>query len=240
MNIYREQLRLRHHQCGADCKLKLKSIFDIFQDAAADHADILGGGMENMLENRTLWVLSRQKIEIIRLPEVKENVTIETYPCGVDRLFALREYRLYDKDNQLIVRGTAAWLVLDSDTMRPKRLSGETLNILPDNSGLPASFTSLGKISSCSGNAVFDLKVRPSDIDMNRHLNNANYAAMVQDAVYSCNAVMEDISSVEINYLHSGQIDDQISVLLCAEGKNISVSGSCAEKPAFTASVTLK
>ena len=51
MNVYREKLRLRHHQCGADCKLKLKSIFDLFQDAAAEHADILGCGMENMLGN---------------------------------------------------------------------------------------------------------------------------------------------------------------------------------------------
>ena len=240
MNVYRDKLRLRHHQCGADCKLKLKSIFDLFQDAAAEHADILGCGLENMLTNQTLWVLSRQKIEIIRLPGVQENVTIETYPCGTERLFALREYRIYDENNELIVKGTAAWLVLDAVTMRPKRISENTLDVIPDNDDLPVSFKSPGKVAVCSGQPLFCVSVKASDIDMNRHLNNANYAAMIQDALSVDNLGVADISTVEINYLHSGQCGEEITVSSSVDGKLISVSGSCAEKPVFAAVVTLK
>ena len=243
MNVYRETLRLRHHQCGADCKLKLKSVFDLFQDAAAEHADILGCGMENMLEHKTLWVLSRQKVIINRLPGVGENITVETYPCGMERLFAVREYRIYDEAENLIIYGTAAWLILDMDTIRPKRLTPELLALVPDNSALPVSFRSLEKLSPANENDYFchTCTVRASDIDMNRHLNNANYAAMIQDAVHTENKHASDITGIEINYLHSGQNGDEIKVYLRKnEDNSMQIGGYCCSKPAFSARVTLK
>ena len=242
MNVYRDKLRLRHHQCSADCKLKLKSIFDIFQDAAAEHADILGCGMKNMLEHKTLWVISRQKIAINRLPEVGENITVETYPCGMERLFAIREYRIYDGENNLIIQGTAAWLIIDMNTMRPKRLNEELLALVPDNSNMPVSFHALGKLPLCKDDSMFcfSTQVRSSDIDMNRHLNNANYAAMVQDAVYSIEKNVDDITSVEINYLRSGKSGEDINVYLQPQENLASVCGYCGDESAFSAQVTLK
>ena len=243
MNVYREKLRLRHHQCGADCKLKLKSVFDLFQDAAAEHADILGCGMKNMLEHKTLWVLSRQKIAINRLPGVGENITVETYPCGMERLFAIREYRIYDSSNELIICGTAAWLILDMNSMRPKRLTPELLALVPDNSELPVSFKLLDKLActSESDSQCSSCTVHPSDIDMNRHLNNANYAAMIQDALYTENHSVNDISSVEINYLHSGTIGEEIKVFLHRnEDNSMQICGFCDEKAAFSSRVILK
>ena len=97
MNVYRDTVKIRHHQCGEDCKLKLRGIFDLFQDAAAEHADILGCGMRDLLVHNTLWVLSRQKVVIDRIPEVGEQLKLETYPRGTDKLLALREYRIYDE-----------------------------------------------------------------------------------------------------------------------------------------------
>ena len=242
MNVYHDNLRLRHHQCGADCKLKLKSIFDIFQDAAAEHADILGCGMENMLKLKTLWVLSRQKIVINRLPGVGENITVETYPCGMERLFAIREYRIYDEQNTLIIQGTAAWLILDMDKMRPKKLNDELFSLVPDNSNMPVSFHSLDKIPFCKNDSTlcFTSQIRSSDIDMNRHLNNANYAAMVQDAICSMGKEVENISSVEINYLRSGQSGEEIAVYLQQTDNGISVCGYCQDETAFSAMVTLR
>ena len=242
MNVYHDKLRLRHHQCGADCKLKLKSIFDIFQDAAAEHADILGCGMENMLKLKTLWVLSRQKILINRLPGVGENITVETYPCGMERLFAIREYRIYDEQNILIIQGTAAWLILDMDKMRPKKLSEELLALVPDNSNMPVSFHSLDKIPVCKNESIhcFSSQIRSSDIDMNRHLNNANYAAMVQDAVHSMGKDVENISCVEINYLRSGQTGENIDVHMLQNENGISVYGYCLDETAFASTVTLR
>ena len=242
MNVYCDKLKLRHHQCGANCKLKLKSIFDIFQDAAAEHADILGCGMENMLENRTMWVLVRQKIEIIRLPGVGEQIKVETYPRGTDKLLAIREYLIYGEDGEIAIRGTANWLILDTVTLRPQRICEGVFAGIPDNSDLPVTFGKLNKLDMLSeaADSCFSVTVKSSDIDMNRHLNNANYAAMVQDALHKYEITVDRIKTVEINYLTPGQIGDCVNVRAEVNNTKAAVSGSYGSKAAFCAEVTLK
>ena len=240
MNIYRDRVKVRHHQCGADCRLKLRGIFDLFQDAAAEHADILGCGMQALLDHNTLWVLSRQKVVIDRIPAVGENLTVETYPRGTDKLLALREYRIYDEENTCIIHGTAAWLVLDADTLRPLRLSGKILEIIPDNSDLPISFEKLAKLTGDQPeNICFTCGVRSGGIDMNRHLNNATYPELVQDALYESGITPSDISSIELNYLHACQIGEEIAVSAEINGNQAVICGNTPEHAVFRAECLL-
>ena len=240
MNVYRDQIRIRHHQCGADCRLKLRGIFDLFQDAAAEHADILGCGMQALLDHNTLWVLSRQKVIIERIPEVGENLTVETYPRGTDKLLALREYRIYDADNKCITRGTAAWLVLDADSMRPLRLSGKILDIIPNNDDLPISFEKLSKLTGEQPEKTcFTYGVHAGNIDMNRHLNNATYPELIQNALHDFGLTPSELGSVELNYLHPCQIGEEITVSAEISDNRIVVCGNTPEYAVFRAECIL-
>ncbi len=62
------------------------------QDAAALHADELGCGLDFLHRNRMLWVLSRIRVAIDRMPEIGETIQVLTYPTGTERLFALRQF----------------------------------------------------------------------------------------------------------------------------------------------------
>ncbi len=240
MNVYCDNVKIRHHQCGADCRLKLRGIFDLFQDAAAEHADILGCGMKALLDHNTLWVLSRQKVIIDRIPEVGEKLKVETYPRGTDKLLALREYRIYDESNVCIIHGTAAWLVLDADTLRPLRLSGKILDIIPDNSTLPISFEKLAKLTgNTPEKELFKYQVHSGGIDMNRHLNNATYPELVQDALHSYGMSASDISCIELNYLHACQIGEEITVSAEISGNRAVICGNTPDSAVFRAECLL-
>ena len=240
MNVYRDNVKIRHHQCGADCKLKLRGIFDFFQDAAAEHADILGCGLQALLDHNTLWVLSRQKVVIDRIPAVGEKLTVETYPRGTDKLLALREYRIYDGQNICIIHGTAAWLVLDAETMRPLRLSGKILDIIPDNDNLPITFEKLGKLTgNTPEKELFKYPVLSGGIDMNRHLNNATYPELVQNALNSFGITPSDINCIELNYLYACQTGEEITVTAEISGNSAVICGCTAEKAVFRAECQL-
>ena len=71
---------VRHHECGATGRMKLQLLLDCLQDVAAEHAEKLGCGMEDLQESKRIWVLSRFKIRILRFPELKENLEVLTYP----------------------------------------------------------------------------------------------------------------------------------------------------------------
>ena len=91
--IWHDLQTVRHHACGPDGTLKLHVLFDYLQDAAAQHADHLGVGIRFLAEHRMLWVLSRIRLRILRLPAIGETVD-ERIPIfrslAADHAMALR------------------------------------------------------------------------------------------------------------------------------------------------------
>ena len=112
--IYRENIRVRHREADRNGRLKLLSWFDFLQEAAANHAARLGVGLNALTERGRLWVLSRLKLEIRRSPRIGEELTVETYPSGVNRLFFTREFQVFDKSGEVIARASSAWLLLSA------------------------------------------------------------------------------------------------------------------------------
>lgn len=182
MDLLQRKFTIRHHEAGVDGTLRLAPLFDMFQDAAAEHAQILGCGMEYLQEQGRAWVLSRIAVEITRMPAIGETVTVETYPTGVERLFALRQFTVKDEKNAVIARATSCWLLLDAVALRPLRIAETLGRDLPQNEDKPRHFPVPAKIAPLPENVTeLGYTVRLSQIDVNRHLNNAFFAAFVQD-----------------------------------------------------------
>lgn len=177
--IYRENIRVRHREADRNGRLKLLSWFDFLQEAAANHAARLGVGLNALTERDQLWVLSRLKLEIRRSPQIGEELTVETYPSGVNRLFFTREFQVFDKSGEVIARASSAWLLLSAAKLRPLR-PDQLPCPLPDNSDLPVHFRLDEKLPGDDALAEeFSVPVRFSMEDVNGHLNNAEYAGLV-------------------------------------------------------------
>ena len=51
-----------------DAKLRSWTIFNILQDAAGRHADVLGLGLKQLRESDLSWVLSRIRVHVDEFP----------------------------------------------------------------------------------------------------------------------------------------------------------------------------
>ena len=209
--IWTDHLTVRHHECGPDAKLKLNSLFDYRQDAAAGHADHLGVGIQFLAEHRMLWVLSRVKLRIARMPAIGERICVTTYPSGPEKIFATRQYAVCDEKGELIIYGTSFWLLLDGAKFRPLKPLQHLGNALPANGDQIRYFSGLDKLE---GNpAVSELReytVSHSMIDVNRHLNNAYYAFFTNDALGMMSGAFRSVSEIQVNFNHSGALGDRI------------------------------
>ena len=58
------------------------------QEAAGHHADDLGVSLRRLQEEDQAWVLSHLHLELDRPPVRDETVTIETWPLGLEGLYA--------------------------------------------------------------------------------------------------------------------------------------------------------
>lgn len=226
--VWHENFRPRHSEVDADGYVKLKALLDYLQEAAANHADNLGCGMRFLLGNKKMWVLSRIKLRFAEKLKLGVEYTVKTYPMNFKKLFAAREFVIYDSRSIPLVCGSSFWLLLAADTLRPLK-PAENLPDFPDNSALVEFYRKIDKINLNPAvtpeNCVFSTTVRDSQIDLNRHLNNAEYASMIHDAMAGIIKHTPHFAELQINFLAASKSGERLSIAALLDQRHFEVAG---------------
>ena len=235
---YQEHFIVRHREADRNGDLRLAGWFDFLQEAAANHAAQLGVGLEMLRNNRMIWVLSRLKLKMERSPRIGERVTVETWPNGFRRLHAARQFRIVGGDGAEIGYASSRWLLLGLPRMRPLKLEALPVG-LPDNSALPDYFELEEKLAPRSLAPGMEVPIRYSMEDVNGHLNNAEYAGMVQDFAAAERGEPPRFRTVELHFLSAVRSPDVLSIGGEFDGNALFVEGTGRNGVvSFTASAT--
>jgi len=175
VGIWTETVRVRSYDVTPQGTASILALADYFQEAAGRHADELGVSMQDLLAENRAWVLAHFRMQIDRLPRWNETITIETWPSGLDRLFALREVIVRDEEGTGLAEGTSSWLVIDTERRRPVRPPAVLHDIDPPDrpSPLDTDLDDLSPPDRTDRERTFT--VRYHDLDLNRHMNNVRY-----------------------------------------------------------------
>jgi acyl-ACP thioesterase len=215
MDVWQETMPVAFTAVDPSDRLTPAGTFDLFQEAAGRHAEDLGVGREYMSRTGQGWVLSRIGVLMEKRPKQMETITIRTWPRGWERLFALRDFDILDSSGSVLVRGRSAWLILDIEKRRPLRPQA-TMEKLPLNEGkdsLPDGAAGLETREGCPQGGLVktgERRAAYSDIDYNRHVNNARYVQWIQDIADP--ALLEQAGSIrlDINYLSEVKIGETV------------------------------
>ena len=118
--IWETAIKIRAFDVDADDRLKVNTILDYFQDAASNDAERLNFGYTNFVPRGLTWVLSWLKVEFDNYPKFADEVKIQTWGKKQFKLYSIRDYLMLDSKDEIICRGTSAWILLDSKSLRPK------------------------------------------------------------------------------------------------------------------------
>ncbi len=198
-------------------RLSLYSLFDRFQDIAGFHASRLGVGFEVLRETGLAWMLSRIKVKIEALPKWGDTISLRTWPKGVDRLFALRDFKLNDENGETLVLATTCWLLVDLEKGRPRRI--ESLNV---NLQFPGAEQAINEIPDKIATApkllpAYEKQIFVSELDVNEHVNNAHYVRWVVDCFDAVQLRSKEIKGIQLNYLDQVRYGDRIGLSMCEE-----------------------
>jgi acyl-ACP thioesterase len=108
-------------QVDANKKMRPTVLMDLLQDIAAEHAARIGIGVDDLAKKGLAWFAAKFHIKIKRLPHWQEQLKIQSWLSGRQKLFALRDIQIIDKDKQAIVLASSGWLVIDVEKKRPQR-----------------------------------------------------------------------------------------------------------------------
>ena len=211
--LYHLNFDIRTSHVYKDGKLTLPSLLNFLQEAAGKHADKLKFGVHDLNISNDTWVLSRMRVEIVRWPEIGENIMVETWPKGFDRLFAIRDFRVYDSKGEILVKAASYWLVVDRISKRPKMMTNISKELI--NPEISAIDQKLGKIPvSKSIDFNFSKKVMSSEIDVNGHVNNVHYSEWVFNTLPAKILKKRKLICYEINYMAEVFVDEKVEVEL--------------------------
>jgi len=197
-----EQTRVKAYQTDFRAAWKPHCFFQAMQEAATHHAASLGFGYEKMLARGMIWVLSRIKICFNRFPGLAQEVTIKTWPKGVQqKIFFMRDFEISDSHGRLAV-ATSAWLLINPE-LRRMLLPQSVYAAVPDNGGFSILDETLEKLTSPAV-VLHERHVTAdfSSIDLMGHVNNTRYVEWVSDCFPFEMYQQFKLSWMQINYLN--------------------------------------
>ncbi len=207
--IWEETVNVRAIDADLNNKLKVSSIFNYMQNSAAAHADSMHFGFKDLYKKGLLWVLSWVKIEFEDYPKFEDSIKVETWPKGHYKLYALRDFLLKDSGDNIFSRATTAWLLINAETKRITDLSALPGDI-PYQTELHALKELPSKIVAGGKESVLTERIRYSDIDVNRHVNNAKYIESILDCYPEDHHMTNKIKSIKISFLSETKFGDEL------------------------------
>lgn len=199
------------HDVGSSGVLSLFSLFNFAQETAWKHAEKLGFGFEELGDKKLAWVLFGMRIKMLnKLPHWQEELVIQTQPRGISGLFANRDYRMLNAQNELIAIGSSNWVVVDTELHRPIRLD-------PAFDSLRFTENPVNHISRLKPRGEFPFllntyMVKASDIDLYGHVNNAKYIAWITDLYTPEQLKKHPLDEILINFMLETRFGDEIKI----------------------------
>ncbi len=179
--IYTKQFPVLTSQTDAFRRLKPSHVLSFLQEVAGDHSVLLGTGREELAKRNLFWAVLRHRVQITRLPEAGENITVETWPMPTTRTAFPRSAVAYDREGNELFRSISLWVLMDTD---------QRGMVLPGKSGVQVEGLLRGNELAVPGSLAPRVmqnqqcrQVRFSDLDCNGHMNNCRYLDWVVDTL---------------------------------------------------------
>lgn len=180
--IYTKKFKIHTYEVDFRTKALPLSLLNYLQDAAGDHAALLGFSLPDLMPKDLTWMLSRYHIKVSRYPGLDESIVVSTWPSGKQGIFALRDFEAADEKGELIIAATSSWVLWNVKTKKPARLE-ENLpgRFALEKRAIPDDFSPLPPCSPSDRELSF--RVGMQDIDFNNHVNHAVYIQWALETV---------------------------------------------------------
>jgi medium-chain acyl-[acyl-carrier-protein] hydrolase len=180
---HRARIVVPFHEAGPDGTIRLGALADHLQQAAGDHAAALGLGAARLADAGLHWVLTRQYVRIARAPRGGEAITIETWPSERPRQLFQRDFRVTDAAGAALAVATSSWALIDAASRRAVKGPPGVVTAIEVTRRRAAEYPARTIPRLQDHTFETPIRARWSDLDANRHVNNAVLASWVIEAL---------------------------------------------------------
>lgn len=182
--IFEELVKIRYSEMDFNLILKPSVLLNFLQDLASDNAETLGFGYSYIIKHNLAWFLLKYHMEFEDYPENICDLKIITEPRGYNKHFAFRDFKVFNNE-KLIGRVASMWSLVDITNKSMTSIA----NIFSENKYMKCfekreddlTYEKIRPMEHIDIEKIFE--VRFDDIDVNKHVNNANYIIWAFEAL---------------------------------------------------------
>ena len=201
--MYSLKYKVTTSTCDSEGRLKLYSALQMMQDCSEMWIDSEPEVKDYFLQQNMAQLLATRQVEIIRVPEYKEELTVTTSVYGMKPMFGFRNTFIYDAQGNPCYKTWSMGAFVDKVAGKLKRVDDATIHMgaFVDKVAGKLKRVDDATIQSMKlepqlemnykdrriilpkteGEVLEPIKVLRADIDYNKHLNNANYVRMAME-----------------------------------------------------------
>ena len=180
--MYSLSYKVTTSSCDSEGKLKLYSALQMMQDCSEMWIDSEPGVKDYFLQQNMAQLLATRQVEIIRVPDYKEELTVTTSVYGMKPMFGFRNTFIYDAQGNPCYKTWSMGAFVDKAAGKLKRVDEATIQSMKLEPQLEMNYKDRRIIlPKAEGEVLEPIKVLRADIDYNKHLNNANYVRMAME-----------------------------------------------------------
>lgn len=232
--IYKQQFTLEHSHVDRFGRAKPSVLLYFIQEAAGQHSNLLAVGSEAL--EHLFWAVSRNRVQITRLPRLGETITLETWPMPTTKVAYPRSVVAYDEQGNELFRSISLWVLMDCRTRGM---------ILPAKSGIVVNGTLTGTelavpraIATRPMENALTQKVGYSLLDINGHMNNTYYMDWVADLLPSAFHGAHPVQEFTLCYMNEAQEGDEVCLAYeLSDGPTFTVDGTRNGERIFSAQI---
>lgn len=212
--------------CDSEGKLKLYSALQMMQDCSEMWIDSEPQVKDYFTRENMAQLLASRQVEIVRVPDFKEELTVTTSVYGMKPMFGFRNTFIYDAEGKPCYRTWSMGAFVDKANGKLKRVDDTVAGSLLIEPQLEMNYKDRRIIlPKTEGEVLEPVKVMRADIDYNKHLNNANYVRMAMELL------PEDfeIKGLRVEYRVAAKLGDMLVPTIYKHDGVIIVSLSIGE-----------
>ncbi len=214
MMYYRQERTVAYYECDVNNRLKLSGALQYMQQTSSEHLAGLNQSPEQLHRQGMVFLLVKTNLKIQRMPLCSEKVSIGTAAVGTKGPRFIREFVIDSLQGERLISAYSLWVLTDTVSHRILRP-----NAYPYSIGWqePALAEKVGDIPIPKGpfwgeSTGYDLEIRYSHLDINRHVNNCIYADLLCDALPYHVVASQPIKTLALSFQQEAQQGDLLQI----------------------------
>ena len=219
-SIFEESYLTSFSQTGVHNKLTNISFLSLMETIAGAHSGYVNYSFNELGKENKAWVLLNWKLQVYKRPTADEKITIKTWGRFFNKLFTIRDFKMYNEAGELCAIASSKWCIVDLSTGKISRIPENIDKIyhgFKDESVFNIKDLPKLNVPETNPTSSDTYTIRRFDLDINKHVHNLNYLNYAYELLPEDVYYGEELNNVEISFKKEIKYKDKIKSFLYVE-----------------------